>query len=51
MRRVVIVGLVLLVGVALLLLGRQWTSTTAPAPIPEQLATRQPVVESKTVRA
>jgi hypothetical protein len=28
MRRVVIVGLVLLVGVALLLLSRQWSSTT-----------------------
>lgn len=42
-RRLILLGLVLLTGGALLLLGRQWTSTPDPLPVPATISTRQPL--------
>jgi hypothetical protein len=41
MRRLIVFGLVLLVGGVALLLGRPWSSTTAPTPIEEKAVARQ----------
>src|ERR1044072_4572809 len=51
MRRVVIFGLVVIVGGVLLLFGREWSSTSTPTPIPEKSPTPQLVVEPAIDRA
>jgi len=42
-RRLVLLGLVLFAGAALLLLGRQWTSAPNPPPAPANLSIKQRV--------